>query len=143
MKYSAKSCSYRRASSLHRLVVWIPVTVLAVVFSANTASAQLSVGLPLAQRTDTVAELEERLVNRLRATRADQKAYLEQIVQLVDQRKLPLSLVVAIERYALRRNPHYPFPFFERALNYQARKRGVTLPSILHFQDFSFVDGRP
>jgi len=134
--------SIGRTPSRFRCFVFLAVT-LAAGWWGTPAHAQLSTGSPLLQRADPVAELEERLVNRLKATRVDQRAYLKQIVQLVDHGTLDLRLVVAIERYALRRKPHYPFPFFERALNYQARKRGTVLPSILHFQDITFADGSP
>lgn len=85
-------------------------------------------------RVDPIANLEEQLINRLRATRTGQREYLKTIVNLVDAKTLDFGLVVAVERYALRRNPRYPFPFFERALNFEARKRNITLPSIQHFQ---------
>jgi hypothetical protein len=44
-----------------------------------------------------------------------------------------MKLVVAIERYAIRRNPQFPFPFFERAMRIEAAKRGVTLPESRQF----------
>ena len=79
------------------------------------------------------ATLEEQLINRLKATRDDQRAYVKHVVALTKNGKLDRKLVVAVERYALRRNSKYPFPFFERALKYEAAKRRVQLPSIRNF----------
>ena len=69
---------------------------------------------------DRYATLQDQLINRLRATREDQQAYINHVVEQVRLEKLQTSLVIAIERYAMRRNRHYPFPFFERALRYEA-----------------------
>ena len=79
------------------------------------------------------ASLEEQLINRLKATRDDQRAYVKHVVSLTKNGKLERKLVVAVERYAMRRNSKYPFPFFERALKYEAAKRRVQLPSVKNF----------
>ncbi|MEM6978699.1 MAG: hypothetical protein AAF539_03460, partial [Planctomycetota bacterium] len=81
-----------------------------------------SPGGELATRVDPVANLEEQLVNRLRATRPSQRDYLRFLVEQVRQNRLSIRLVIAVERYALRRNPRYAFPFFERAMAFEARK---------------------
>jgi hypothetical protein len=83
--------------------------------------------------------LQEQLINRLRATRDDQQAYIIFVVEQVQKGKLEAKLVVAIERYAMRRNRRYPFPFFERALRYEAAKRGVALPPIEHFNSTKII----
>ena len=95
--------------------------------------AQITSHRVLSGRPNASANLEEQLVNRLRATRDDQRAYIKYVVALTKNRKLETRLVVAVERYAMRRNSHYPFPFFERALMYEAKKRGMTLPTVQHF----------
>ena len=80
-----------------------------------------------------VATLQKQLTNRLRATRTDQRAYINHIAKLVKQGRVERSLVVALERYALRRSPGYPFPFFERAMKYECGRRGVSLPPVKQF----------
>ncbi|MCC9645091.1 hypothetical protein LOC71_22665 [Rhodopirellula sp. JC740] len=107
--------------------------------TASAAQAQIIPSNNLSGQGDSTARLYERLVNRLHATTQPQQDYLQNIVQKVNDRKLDLRLVVAVERYAIRRNQHYPFPFFERALKYEAGKRGITLPSIKLFQDQPIV----
>ncbi|SMP37700.1 hypothetical protein SAMN06265222_10111 [Neorhodopirellula lusitana] len=108
--------------------------VLTMLSTSNVATAQITTSRILSAEIDPVARLEEQLVNRLHATTVAQRTYLDLIVKYVEEEKLQLELVVAIERYALRRNPRYAFPFFERALRYEASKRGVELPSVRHFQ---------
>ena len=87
----------------------------------------------LSSSRSTSATLEEQLLNRLKATRDDQRGYVKHIVALTKNGKLDRKLVVAVERYALRRNAQYPFPFFERALKYEAAKRRVVLPTVRNF----------
>ena len=65
----------------------------------------------LSSSRSTSATLEEQLLNRLKATRDDQRAYVKHVVALTKTGKLDRKLVVAVERYALRRNAVYPFPF--------------------------------
>ncbi len=101
---------------------------------ASEATAQITAPRILSADIDPTARLEEQLINRLHATTDDQADYLRHVVKLVEEGKLETRLVVAIERYALRRNPHYAFPYFERALRYEAAKRGVALATLRHFQ---------
>jgi len=38
--------------------------------------------------------------------------------------------LIAIQRYAMRRNPQFPFPYFERAMRFEAEKVGIDLPPV-------------
>lgn len=106
----------------------------ALLISCGTAAnAQITAPRTLSTEIDPVARLEEQLINRLRATTSGQQAYVRSVVKLVDENRLDLQLIVAIERYALRRNPQFALPFFERALRFEAAKRGVTVPSVRFF----------
>lgn len=108
--------------------------LLFLCFAPSLAQAQItSPRILSASPTDRFATLEEQLVNRLRATAEDQRNYLNFVVRLVKENKLDLKLVVAVERYALRRNPGFPFPFFERALRFEAKRRGIVLPPVRQF----------
>lgn len=79
------------------------------------------------------ATLQEQLINRMRAVREDQKAFIRFIDRLVKDGRLDPRLVVAIERYALKRNRALPFPYFERAIRFEARRRGIAVPSVRQF----------
>ncbi|NND98643.1 MAG: hypothetical protein HKN47_15080 [Pirellulaceae bacterium] len=104
-----------------------------LLISASDASAQLTTPRTLSAAPDRFATLEEQLTNRLRATTRQQRGYVQFVVAEVKKGRLDFRLVVAIERYALKRKPDYPFPFFEQALRHEAAKRGVKLPAIQQF----------
>ncbi|MBB3209363.1 hypothetical protein FHS27_005203 [Rhodopirellula rubra] len=110
------------------------VVLIGCIGIVQTASAQITAPRILSADMDSTARLEERLINRLHATTETQAAYIRYVVKLVEEEKLETRLVVAIEQYAIRRNSRYAFPFFERALRYEAAKRGVALTSVRHFQ---------
>ena len=95
--------------------------------------AQVTVPRTSSVTVDPYATLETQLRTRLRATRQDQIDYIKFVVKKVREGVLDIKLVVAIERYAIRRNAQYPFLYFERALRYEANKRGVVLPSVKQF----------
>lgn len=112
----------------------LKLAVLVLAFTASPAVlGQITSSRVLSSGRSTSATLEEQLVNRLKATRDDQRAYVKHVVALTKSGKLDRKLVVAVERYALRRNSKYPFPFFERALKYEAAKRRVLLPTVRNF----------
>jgi hypothetical protein len=104
------------------------------------ANAQITTPRVITDPTNRTANLEEQLTNRLRAITVEQRNYIRFIIEQVELNKLDVKLVVAIERYALRRNPQFPFPFFERAIRYEAAKRGVSLPTVQQFS--SRLDSR-
>ncbi|WP_442510732.1 hypothetical protein SH528x_002374 [Novipirellula sp. SH528] len=110
------------------------------VTTAQTSSAQVTAPRVLSSSTNHSATLEEQLTNRLRATSEDQRAYIRFVVLKVKEGKLDLRLVVAVERYALRRRPDFPFPFFERAMKVQAAKYNVVMPPVKSFASTISVD---
>ncbi len=88
-------------------------------------------GSPLEQASGTrVATLEQRLINQLRATTEDRQAYVRIVVGLTQTGHLDEKLVVAVQRYAMGKNPVFPFPYFERAMRHEAGKRGIDLPPV-------------
>ena len=112
----------------------LKVVVLVLALTATpVVVGQITSPRILSSSRSTSATLEEQLLNRLKATRDDQRAYIKHVVALTKTGKLEQKLVVAVERYALRRNSKYPFPFFERALKYEAAKRRVVLPTVRNF----------
>ncbi|TWT56121.1 hypothetical protein [Allorhodopirellula solitaria] len=123
--------------SLSLRVLLVGASFAASFLLVDTASAQITVARSMAGSESPVATLEEQLINRLHATTTVQADYLRHVAKLVDQKKLEARLVIAIEKYALHRNPRYAFPYFERALRYEAAKRGVALPSMRHYQSTS------
>ncbi|TWT79373.1 hypothetical protein CA13_07730 [Planctomycetes bacterium CA13] len=105
----------------------------AILCDSLTATAQIPTRTTAIAGPNRYATLEDQLVNRLHATTDQQRAYLHYIVKQVKLGKLDIKLVVAMERYALRRRPDFPMPFFERAMKAQADKIGLALPPIQSF----------
>ena len=98
--------------------------------ATTTCHAQLTTRRITSATDDKVATLEELLINQLRATTEDRKAYIRMVIQLVDAGTFEKRHLIAIQRYALRRNPDFPFPYFERAMRFEAEKLGITLPPV-------------
>lgn len=119
--------------SLRRCLTICGMLFVGALFAAP-ASAQITPSRSMSGSTAPVATLDEQLINRLRATTDAQAEYIRLVVKLVDEKKLEARLVVAVEQYAIRRNPRYPFPYFERALRYESAKRGVVLVALRHYQ---------
>ena len=75
----------------------------------------------------TVAELKDQLEKGLRARRPVEFAFIGRIVDLVEQRKLELKLVMGTFQWARKRDPFFPFPYFERAIRLRAARVGVDI----------------
>ena len=108
--------------------------------SADPASSEATGGLgaaplpptesPLPQAdgvADGVADLKETLVAGLRATRPEEIAWIDQVVEKVGQGRLPLPLVLSTFKWARNRHPSYPFPYFKRGLRVRAARLGIPL----------------
>ncbi len=74
-----------------------------------------------------IAPLRDQLVNGLKATRPEEKVFIDHVVIFVDAKKLELSTVNAAFKWARKRKPIYPFPYFERAIRILAAREGVQL----------------
>jgi hypothetical protein len=118
-----------QGSNPHRLAGWILLPLFLCCLNSRSAEAQITTPHTFTQQ-DSVASLEDQLINRLRATEEPQRAYIRRVTTLVRTGHLESRLVVAIYRYSVQRYPHYPFPYFERAMRFEAKKRGVQLPAV-------------
>lgn len=114
---------------LRRRVMTAVLFLTAAVCLESAASAQITGPAPRSR----TATLKQQLTNRLRATTDERKQFVNEVVRRVDAGDLDIRLVVAIERYSIRRYAKFPFPFFERAMRFEAGKRGVVLPSVRTF----------
>ncbi len=75
-----------------------------------------------------VVRLEDQLMNGLRVVTPEQRAYINQIVALVNQGRLPRAMVNVVYNWAIQRNPKVPLPYFQFALHALAERRGVAVP---------------
>ncbi len=72
-------------------------------------------------------ELRQMLNKGLKATRDDEKEYIDWVVGWVEKNKLPVSLVYASFRYARTRRPQYPFPHFVYSLETLIQRHKIVL----------------
>ena len=74
----------------------------------------------------TVADLQDQLVSGLKVRRPVDFAFIARVVTLVEQDRLPLSLVLSTYQWARPKTPR-PFPYFVRGLRIRAARIGVQL----------------
>ena len=72
------------------------------------------------------ANLRETLVFGLRPRLPAESAFIDLVVAKVENKTLPLELVISTFRWAQGRKP-YPMPHFQRALVVRAAKLGISL----------------
>lgn len=106
------------------------VVAFLTVWLNGSVRAQITVPLDKSTSGVQVATLEQQLINRLKATTEDRQAYIRLVVQKTETGELETARVIGIERYAIRRNPNFPFPYFERAMRHEASKLGIYLPPV-------------
>lgn len=107
--------------------------------NSKLASAQITFGRPTRptltsknqfRGSGRVASLSDQLKAGLKARRQVEFQFINDVVKLVQQRKLPVNLVVQTFEYARRKRTNYPFQYFQRALSLRAARIGVTLKPV-------------
>ena len=71
---------------------------------------------------------QQQLQLRLRARSAEEFAYVNTVVGLVQSGVLPQQTVSRAFLWSRRQNPRYPFPYFSRALLILANAQGISIP---------------
>lgn len=106
----------------------------AVLLSAIfTTFAVLDAGAPVDRKekpspdSPLIIGLRTQLERGLRANRPDQVALVDRVIKLVKSGDLSLRTVNAAYRYARKRRPSFPFPYFERTLRTLAAQEGATI----------------
>jgi hypothetical protein len=74
-----------------------------------------------------IAELKDQLKNGLRVRRPGDLAFIDRVVEQVEQGRLPESLVKSTFQWARNKTTRYPFPYFAKALRIRAGKLGIKL----------------
>jgi hypothetical protein len=74
-----------------------------------------------------VSALRDMLTKGLKATRTEEKCYIDYVVALVAQDALPVSYVYASFNYARKRRPDYPFPYFQYSLRALGKRKNIDL----------------
>ena len=117
-----------------RWIKLITATIALTAVFVATTQAQITTPRKLSASSDRFANLQEQLINRLRATTEDKQAYIRRLIKLVRAKKLEVKLIVAIERKAIEQRPRFPFPYFEKAVKVEAAKRRVNVPTVVEFE---------
>jgi hypothetical protein len=102
--------------------VWAACLASACLWPVEDASSA-STGAAMAAE---VADLQEQLEDGLKARLPREFAFIDRVVALVREGRLPLDLVKGTFQWARSKRP-YPFPYFERGLRLRAAKLGITL----------------
>lgn len=107
------------------------ISRIAVVFAIQIGfSTYCSGQIVTPTRGTQTATLEDQLINRLRATTADRQAYIRIVVAKVDSGIFDRGRVLAMERYAIKKNGSFPFPYFERVMRAEAERVDTYLPPV-------------
>ncbi len=118
---------------MSRRFIAVATVLLTFAGFCESASAQITPPRVLSATPNRIATLQEQLNNQLRATSQQQRAYIAFLVQQIRRGRLDPKLIVAIKQKAVARNRYFPFPFFERAIRFEAAKRNVILPPLQQF----------
>ena len=96
-------------------------------FVLATAVGVLGIGVVAAKADEKNANLNETLRSVLKCRRQDEFAFVESVVEKVNQGDLPRDLVISMMQWAKDRRPEFPFPYFKEGIKRRAAKIGVTL----------------
>ncbi len=99
------------------------LTVLVVLTPRVDATTTQMPGSMRVQR----ANLRDTLVNGLRVSAPEDKAFIDVIVKDVEKGRLPEKLVYAAFRWARKKYPEHPFPYFVQALLALIKRAGIKL----------------
>lgn len=80
--------------------------------------------------TNRVASLKDQLLVGLKVRRQVELQFVEEVVRLVNQRRLPTKLVLETFHYARRKPTKHPFQYFQRALAIRAARIGVRIRTV-------------
>ena len=67
--------------------------------------------------------LRDQLTRGLKATRNDQKAFIDKVVDKYADEELSLRLIYACYRRSIDRRKDYPFPYFQYGITFLAKKQ--------------------
>jgi hypothetical protein len=107
------------------------ISPIAIIFAIQMGlSTDCSGQIVVPTRGTQTATLEDQLINRLRATTEDRQAYIRLVVAKVNTGEFDRRRILAMERYAIKKNNAFPFPYFERIMRAEAERVGVYLPPV-------------
>lgn len=112
------------------LIVFMAFVMLCSPVQSTRAMAVDGMPMVYAQAGKSKVDLDalrEQLTKGLKVTRPEEEQFVNHIVTLVGQEKLPVSLVYAAFRWSRSRRPDYPFPYFVSAVKALAKKNKIEI----------------
>lgn len=109
-----------------RCSIAVPLLFLAAGGFSLAPPPELAKFALAAESDDGIEDLKKTLGEVLRARRPEEFAFLDRVMELVEDGTLPRSLVVSTFNWA-RKKPKHPFQYFEQGLRVRAKKIGVDL----------------
>ncbi len=74
-----------------------------------------------------VADLKEQLKSGLLVRRPEEHLFIDRVVRMVEQDRLPVDLVKSVFQWARKKKKNTPFPYFEKALRLRAAELGISI----------------
>lgn len=108
--------------SFFRFALW-----LILVATLNLGAFNQPPSVAWADVNDPARDLRVQLRDGLKASRDAEYAFVDRVVLMVEEKRLPLDMVDAMYTYARNRNPRIPFPYFERSLRLVAAQKGIRI----------------
>lgn len=105
----------------------IAVVLTTAILGLDRAQTQEPYGYDEAQQMLSLStvELKDQLMFGLRVAFPEQEAFVDQVIQKVDQGVLSRAMVNVVYVWSKKRKPKFPFPYFEYVLRLLADERGV------------------
>ena len=103
-------------------------TIVCLLFSLQTALVATEAAAQVPQPPNpNVADLQDQLENGLKARLPAEFRFIARVVWLVENNRLPISLVQSTFEWARRKKSYKTslVPYFERALRLRAARRGI------------------
>ena len=117
--------------SMNRYPNWLPrrsVLILLAVTFAFAGSATFVRPAAAQSQAPIQVTFRQQLQFGLRARTAEEFAYVNTVVGLVQSGALPQQTVNRAFLWSRKKNHRYPFPYFSRALLILANAEGITIP---------------
>jgi len=110
-------------------ILWGGTLLLAITLDIQPTAGQSAGELQRerGQFAQQTANLQQELESKLKARRTAEFAFIARVVTRVESGDVPLSLVRTLVRWARRKHPDYPFPYFQRGLRTVATQLGLNL----------------
>ena len=104
---------------------WVLAAALLVAILSPAQSARSTSSTSI-----ETANLQDTLEKGLKARFPREFKFIAEVVKLVEQKVLPLPMVMGTFKWAREKEQKYPFVYFEQALRLRAQRIGVKLPKL-------------